>query len=219
MPLQLEWMALENSYHSYHIEFDVFLKTRPANSIIFSLTDEFFLEGLLSRIWQAWATFCRGTIYQSCLGTVAASGSAIPAHPLALSEEHVSSAAIKAKATNANPWVPASLNSVLRFEPTWGDTDMLVSRIPRLNPSNAAQLVAGYSGAHRAAKFLQTVRNACAHDNSQTRAELLLLRPRYDIFPISHPSQALLWVEPISGEYAILQALDELLENGLNAIQ
>ena len=91
----------------------------------FSLEDECFLEGILSRVWQSWSRFCRSAVFNSCLGTVNNTGNSIAALPAASSEAHVSGAAIRAhKNTNPPYWgVP---NSVLRYEPTWGDVDVLV---------------------------------------------------------------------------------------------
>src|SRR5580704_6215244 len=61
-----------------------------------TLTDECLLEGLLSRTWQAWNSFCRACVMDSCMGSPDATGTVIAAHPDALSEELVAGAALDA---------------------------------------------------------------------------------------------------------------------------
>src|SRR3954468_9990439 len=54
----------------------------PLNaSASFSLVDECLLEGLLSRLWQAWCVFCRDCVIQSCLGTTTGSGNPVAGLP------------------------------------------------------------------------------------------------------------------------------------------
>lgn len=40
----------------------------------FSIRDECFLEGVLSRSWQTWNAFWRISVIESCMGTVDATG-------------------------------------------------------------------------------------------------------------------------------------------------
>ena len=183
----------------------------------FSLTDECLLEGILSRVWQAWCAFCRDCIINSCMGTVTSSGAAVRALPPALSESHVSSAAIKAK-NKANPPFWGSTNSILRLEPTWGDINVLTTILSRLQPVNVAQLQAAFSSGTRSAKILQTIRNGAAHNNHQNLTEINRLSSAYIVYPISHPTHALFWTDPASGDFLVLAAIEELKFIGVSAI-
>ena len=183
----------------------------------FSLMDECLLEGILSRVWQAWCVFCRDCVIKSCMGTLTSSGAAVPALPQALSESHVSSAAINAKKKGKPP--PWGLtNATLRLEPTWGDIDVLATILSRLQPVNVAQLQAAFSSGTRSAKVLQTIRNGAAHNNHQNMAEIGKLRSGYIVYPINHPTHALFWTDPTSGDFLVLAAIEELRMIGLSAI-
>ena len=151
------------------------------------------------------------------MGTTNGQGALVSQHMNALSEGHVSGAAIRAKATPTPPtW--GRTNLILKNEPTWGDVDVLNLIIPRLGSANRAQLLAAFSSASDSAKALQTIRNASAHYNLQTMANIQGMRSQFISFPITHPIQALYWVNPISSDFLIQHALDELLEVGLAAI-
>ena len=183
----------------------------------FSERDECLLEGLLSRVWQAWGAFCRACLCESCLGTVDASGVAVAKIPDAVTEAHVSGAALKAKNSASGPYWGAT-NTVLRREPTWGDVDVLSTIITRLAPANAGQMSAAFSNGSSSAKALQFIRNAAAHMHHQTLADVQALRSKYVVFPISHPTQALYWVEPKSRDFLVFRALDDLRAAALTAI-
>ncbi len=207
-------------------EFDVlsthlrdFTKTRVSISspASFTLKDECILEGLLSRVWQAWGGFCRSCVVESCLGTTDGAGAVVMKHVSAFSESHVSGAAIQAKSKSAvHIW--GSTNTILRIEPTWGDVDVLTKIIPRLGPANQGQLLAAFSAGSQSAKALQFIRNAAAHNNQQTMLDVLNIRSRYLTFPVTHPIQALYWIEPGSKDFLVLNAIDDLLDVGLAAI-
>lgn len=183
-----------------------------------TLTDECLLEGLLSRTWQAWNSFCRACVMNSCMGSPDATGAMIAAHPDALSEQLVAGAALhaKRKASLATYW--GSTVTSRRQEPTWGDTDVLQRILPRLQPTNGAKLVAAFSTVHDRAKAIQLIRNGAAHNHAENMAEILLLQSAYVAFRISHPVQALYWVEPSSGDFLITHALDALRATALIAI-
>ena len=183
----------------------------------FSLLDECFLEGILSRIWQAWCTFCRATLIESCVGTVSGTGANIPALPGAMSEAHVSGAAIQAKRRGGSPdW--AMPNKVLRFEPTWGDVDTLVKILTCLRPRNSRQFLAALSSGHPSAKALQLIRNSAAHNNVQSMQEILSLRSTFLVFSIGHPTHAMFWVEPTSKDFLATFAVQQLKTVAANAI-
>jgi hypothetical protein len=150
------------------------------------------------------------------MGTTDGSGTAIPAHPFATSEEFVSGATIRAKANKAPYW--GSPNSLLRLEPTWGDVDILVRIMPRLGSNNSSQLIAAFSGCSASSKVIQTIRNASAHNNPETFADVQALRSAYITFPISHPIHALYWTDTSSGDFLAIAALEDLVNGGLTAI-
>ena len=182
-----------------------------------SFLDECLLEGLLSRVWQAWCNFCRSCVIESCVGTTDGTGAIIAALPDAASDAHVSGAAIRAK-QRSNPPYWGSTNTLLRAEPTWGDVDVLAKVLLRLRPANFLQLLAAFSNVHPSAKALQLIRNGAAHNNAQSLAEVQTLRSLYIVFPIGHPTHALFWIEPSSKDFLATHAIEELRDVGLAAI-
>jgi hypothetical protein len=182
----------------------------PLNvSANFTFIDECLLEGLLSRLWQAWCVFCRDCVIKSCLGTTTGSGNPVAGLSTALSESHVSAAAIRAKQRKATVWT-GTTNGTLRTEPTWGDVGVLVQILGSLRPANASHLLAAFSSGHSSATTLQTIRNAAAHNHAQNLNEVMSLRPFYTVFPIGHPIHALFWVEPSSSDFLVTHAIQEL---------
>lgn len=182
----------------------------------FTFLDECLLEGILSRLWQIWCTFCRSCVLRSCLGTTSSTGIILTPLPTAISEDHVSSAAIRAKKRDKLIW--SGTNSSLRHEPTWGDVDVLVQIITALQPANAVQMRAGFSSGYTGAKALQTIRNAAAHNHIQNLNEVMSMRSSYIVFPIAHPIQALFWIEPNSQDFLIHHAIHELENAATTAI-
>jgi hypothetical protein len=57
---------------------------------------------------------------------------------------------------------------------------------------------------------LQKVRNATAHLNYQSFAEVRALSVFYNANPIRHPALACLWVDPGTKDFAFLAWLDEM---------
>jgi hypothetical protein len=209
MTLSSRSTRFETEVRAWEQIFVDFLRVRPAfPSNAFSRDDECFLEGLLSRVWQEWSAFCRSCVIDSCMGTVAGDGRLIAALPNAVSEAHVSAAAIRVVKRRKLSW--RGINTVLRFEPTWGDVAVIVSVVQSLAPSNGTQLLAAFSAGHEAAKTLQLLRNAAAHHHVQNMAEVQLLAQRYLAFPITHPTHALLWVERTSRKLLLQHVMDEL---------
>jgi len=181
----------------------------------FTLEDECLLEGMLSRIWQSWCKFCRTLFIQSCLGTSTPS-QPILALPQAVSEQSVSQAVIHAKKGKHPYW--QGVNSVLRYEPTWGDCDVLLDVVNKLSPANATNLkdvcVIGDPGAG----ILQTIRNAAAHNNVETSLALQRKSAAYFTFPIAHPVQALFWVDSASSDHLIVAAVEALRAASVQAV-
>lgn len=208
-------VALQALQNAFELEIQTFVAayeelatTRSyASSSDFSLETECLLEGILSRVWQSWNKFCRQVIVESCLGTQTLSGP-VAATPPAVSEQAVSAASIRVKNKAAVVW--QGTNSLLRREPTWGDVDSLLDIVNGLAPSNAATLLGLCTMATPAAKVLQAIRNAAAHQNQETMATLGTLSLTYSAFAITHPCQSLFWVDGTSGELLLLSAVENL---------
>lgn len=220
MTLIAAWADLDGQLDVVVSNLRAFMATKssPIGTSSFSFTDECLLEGILSRAWQIWCGFCRQCVVESCIGTTNGAGVGIAPQPQAASEHHVSAAAIKAKKLSAIAPYWGSTNTILREEPTWGDVDILVRIVPRLAPTNASQLLAAFSSSHPSAKALQTIRNGAAHDNVQSRAEILSLQSKYVVFPIGHPTHALFWVEPTTSDFLVTHAIQEIRSAALAAI-
>jgi hypothetical protein len=176
--------------------------------------DWMFLEGLMSATWQYWCHYCRSVVIQSATGATTARGVVLPA--CVASWEEVSHIAIQA-AKNKPPTAGAT-NATLRFEPTWGDPDKLLLIIGRLQLGNRSQLAQSF-GASSYISHVQTVRNAAAHRNHQNTAMVLTLGSYYVVSRLRHPSEALLWLEQQSMEFAFLFWLDDMRMIGNLAIQ
>ena len=130
--------------------------------------------------------------------------------------EEVSAAAIQA-AKKKQP-IPGATNCVLRQEPTWGDPNKLLNIIGRLQLSNQTQLSQSF-GASAYISHLQTVRNAAAHRHHQNTADVLALGPFYVVSRLRHPTEALLWLEQQTKNFAFLFWLDDMKIVGGLAIQ
>lgn len=219
MALHASWTELESDLNSIalHLRDFAAAKARLRSPADFSFLDECLLEGLLSRLWQAWNAFCRNCVMKSCMGTIDATGALVTGLPDAISEAHVSAAAILAKKQPRPPYWGAP-NASLRAEPTWGDADVLANLLSRLRPSNAGKMLAAISSAYPRAKALQVIRNGAAHNHFQNVAEIQLLRSSYTAFPILHPTHAMFWIEPRSNDFLITHVIDVLKGAGLDAI-
>lgn len=101
-------------------------------------------------------------------------------------------------------------NALLRKEPTWGDPTKIVAIINILNPSNRAILLSHFSGGLFGPKHCQTVRNAAAHKNTQTKNEVLALAASYTAHKIMYPTDAMFWIDPVSGDFAFISWLEDM---------
>lgn len=155
-------------------------------------------------------------IINSCVGTVDAAGKTIPGLREAITEAHVSGAAIRAKKRNPPYW--GFPNSQLRSEPTWGDADVLALVLTGLRPANSPKMLAAFLTAHPRAKAVQIFRNGAAHNHVQSMSEIDTLRSAYSVFPITHPTHAMFWVEPRPNDFLITDAIDALKDAALIAI-
>jgi hypothetical protein len=220
MALYASWVLFADEASVLDAHLRAFAASRPSMTSAsgFSLPDECLLEGLLSRVWQSWGLFCRSCVIESCMGTVDGSGAHVAPHPFSFSEAHVSGAAVRAKTKKVGPPYWGGTNTMLRHEPTWGDVDVLARVIPRLGCANQSQLLAAFSSGSQSAKAIQRIRNAAAHRNSETMLEVMAIRSRYGVFPVTHPVHALFWTEPSSGDFLVTAAVEVLVESAFDAI-
>lgn len=167
-----------------------------------------FLDGLLSYTWQSWCRFCRDLIVHSCLGARTKAGTVLPASVVPLTQERVSYLAIQAKRGQAAG--AGQTNAVWRFEPTWGDVSVLVKIVSLANPANSAQLLSTFGGVTKGPAHLQKVRNAAAHLNGQSFAELVAIQLYYLGSPIRFPCEASFWIDTVSAEFAFIAWVDEM---------
>jgi hypothetical protein len=209
MPLLDLYEAFEKDLNGVLPVYEEIATTRSFNSSAdFSTEHECLLEGVTSRVWQHWSKFCRHLLVESCTGTSTVAGLTIIGLPHATTDAHVSAAAINA--VRGRPRVWYGTNTILRFEPTWGDVDKLSMVALALAPANSTAILGMCTMASRAAKMLQAIRNAAAHMNSQTVADVMRLSATYTTFSITHPCQALLWIDTASSWYLLPDAIDDL---------
>jgi hypothetical protein len=151
------------------------------------------------------------------MGTVTSRGLSVIGLPHAVSDAHVSNAAILANRSRSPYW--GSTNLLRRLEPTWGDVDVLAKILPRLGPANAGQMLAAFSSASSSARALQRIRNGAAHNHTQNLDEIMLLQSAYFAFPITHAVHAMFWVEPVSRDFLVTHAIEELKDAGIAATE
>ena len=113
---------------------------------------------------------------------------------------------------------PGGTNSNLRIEPTWGAPTKLNIVINSLDLDNKNTLASSF-GASSYVSHLQIVRNAAAHRHHQKTAEVLALRPYYQVSRLRHPSEALLWLEEQTKSFAFLFWLEDMRMLGKLAVQ
>src|SRR5689334_5531064 len=120
MPLTLVLAALDAELNALVTHFRDFAANKgvPTSATHFALEDEALLEGLLSKVWQSWCSFCRSCVIESCMGTTTASGGPVHRLPQASSVAHASGAAIAARPLRARPPYWGRPNTILRYEPT-----------------------------------------------------------------------------------------------------
>lgn len=166
------------------------------------------LEGALSDAWQAYCTFVRQLLIRSCTGCTTARG---VMHPASIAPANWQRASYIAHRVAKNASIlPTSVNQVMRKEPTWGDSGKIIGVISALNPGNAVTLISHLAGGLPGPKHCQTVRNACAHRNHQTRAEVEALGPAYIATRVIHPTDAMIWRDPGTMQFAFLSWVDDM---------
>lgn len=177
------------------------------------------LEGALSDAWQAYCLFVRNICIRSSTGCITANGVSYPPSTSVTPQNWKRVSYIATKAAKNNPIKSGLTNEVLRIEPTWGDSQKIVNIINALTPGNAGTLLGALAGGLPGPKHCQTVRNACAHRNHQTKAEVELLASHYIAGRIIYPTDALLWRDPTNSNFAFLSWLDDMRSIAHSATQ
>jgi hypothetical protein len=78
-----------------------------------------------------------------------------------------------------------------------------------IGSSNRSQLASAF-GVGLAVLDLQLCRNASAHINSETKAEVSAARVRYSESAFKHPSDAIFWIDPSTNDYLWKTWIDEI---------
>jgi len=166
------------------------------------------LEGALSDAWQAYCSFVRGVCIRSSGGCKTSAGVVHPPSVVPADWRRVSYIALRI--AKNRPVQPGLTNDVLRKEPTWGDSGKIIVIVNALNPGNAATLLGALAGGLKGPKHCQMLRNACAHRNHQTRAEVEALAPIYIATKLLHPTDAMVWRDPTTMTFAFVSWLDDM---------
>ena len=164
-------------------------------------------EGLVSELWQSWASFCRSIIIWSLKGSSTANGVIVTSAYSVNSFEEIRYVAMKA-ARNQPIGMPRPIVGD-HAEPNWGDLSKINRIVSTLAPSNSAQLLSAF-GSSVLISDLHKVRNACAHISTERLSEIRSLQVRYSRNKFLHPSDALFWVDPRSGDFSWNAWLDEM---------
>ncbi|MBO2924999.1 hypothetical protein J5H75_25340 [Pseudomonas asiatica] len=168
----------------------------------------YLLEGVLSSAWQSYCSFVRLLAIHSSLGCKTSRGATHPPSIAPVSWERASYVALRAaKSVVVHP---ALTNSLLIKEPTWGDSSKIHDILTALNPGNVNTLKSYLAGGLNGPKHCQQVRNACAHNNHQTRAEVQALAPFYTASKILYPTDAMTWKDPHTQDFAFISWLDDM---------
>lgn len=169
---------------------------------------QYLLEGILSSVWQSYCTFVRQVTIYSSLGCKTAGGVNHPPSVVPAIWQRASYIAMRT--SKGASVVPAALNGQLIKEPTWGDSSKILDIINALSPGNGGTLKSHLAGGLTGPKHCQQVRNACAHNNHQTKAELKTLAPFYIASAVVHPTDVMTWRNPQNQEFAFLSWTDDM---------
>ena len=163
------------------------------------------LEGWLSELWQAWCKFCRITVISSCTGcSTQAAGNIVAVQPGRGEVSYISINQKKGKAPGKH-----GVNNSMHLEPTWGHIDRLIDVIQALTPGNSKSLLGGF-GTVPQIDEIRIIRNAAAHRNIQTEKTVLAISANYKATVISHPVEALLWLDPSTGRTLVQARMDDM---------
>ena len=178
-----------------------------------ALTSEeiFILNGIVDYVWQAWTRFSREYFIKCCLGCNAKNGAAIAAalNVQPISEERVSY--LSTMLSRPQKITVNGMNSILRYEPTWGDIDKIINLSALCQLSNHAAVTASFGGGLLGPKHLQRVRNSIAHLNKETHIELNSLASLYKSNTLRHPVCSVFWRTTDTDVYALSAWIEDML--------
>lgn len=105
------------------------------------------------------------------------------------------------RASKGASLTPVQAITSKRQEPTWGDVSKFQTVAQAYSLSNESQILSGILSAGVVMRHLQTIRNASAHTNTETIAEVRALSTFYVAKPITLPGEALFWAIPSTGDF------------------
>jgi hypothetical protein len=145
-----------------------------------------FGESMISLLWQAWHEFSRTAIIESCLGSTTTSGLTTTATRDWVSDGRLNYLA-RCAVNRSAPRVGQQLS--FRYqEITWGDVDKAYTVVAALMPTNSRSLLSAFGASALSPRHLRIVRNACAHWQVQSVAEVRALSAYYSGRSVRHPS-------------------------------
>lgn len=157
-----------------------------------------FQEGLISALWQTWCSYCKSIFIGSIKGAETLSGAIIDTPPYENSTEY--ELFYLANMWGDNKAINQVRSAKPQSEPTWGNVDKLSIIFNNANTPNAATVSPPLANS-QLLKDLQVVRNASAHITSHCLQNVNLAKVRYSQTSYKHPSDVLLWVDPLSKDY------------------
>ncbi|WP_204165290.1 hypothetical protein [Methylobacterium radiodurans] len=206
---------MPNSLDSHHIKLAIQLQTLTSgfNRHLTVAASQRVLdraavrEGLISSLWQVWCRFFRSVILTSASGGVTRSGVAITSAYPGLSEPQLLFVA-KQLSNNANV---SSIRSIAghHLEPTWGDINKALNISNGMGFSNSGQLSTALSFA-ASIPDLQICRNATSHFGLGSLSQLKASRVRYTHTKLLHPTDACVWIDPLTNGYLWDTWVDEI---------
>lgn len=130
-------------------------------------------ESLMSDIWQTWCLYCRNVAHTSCRGGECLDG-AIIAKRLSINDNTWERIGYEAKSRKniSGAKVNGHNGFLMRYEPTWGDLNVMLDVIQAIGTVNKNQLLTAFGMGLTSINHLQKARNACAHKNVETISEL-----------------------------------------------
>lgn len=157
-----------------------------------------FQEGLISALWQTWCSYCKSIFFGSIKGAITLNGAVIDTPPYVNSTEY--ELFYLAKMWGESKTINQVKSAQPQSEPTWGDVSKLSVIFNNASTPNAA-IVSPPLANSQLLKDLQVVRNASAHINAHCLQKINLARVRYSQTSYKHPSDVLLWVDPLNNDY------------------
>lgn len=174
------------------------------------------MEGAVSDAWQAYCDFVRSVCVNSAIGSTTSQGVVTMPSIAPATWQRASHIAAEVS-RNRSPAV-GGLNSIKRVEPTWGDVAKVIRVVNALAPTNTPTLVSNFGGSLYGPPHCQKVRNACAHKNDQNIQDVRALAVFYIAQPIVLPTDALEWIDTVTGKPAFISWLDDMRDIAVGAV-